>query len=167
MKKRVFFIAGVVPALAVFVVVSVSNYSSRALKNEDNRILIFADAYGVMVGSLADAGLLPEYGGAELLEENLRYELSPESMEALANMLESIYPKAFSVTYGHDRAAAPKSDDSARIYLFIAPGYNGFNRVKIEGFINNHANPVDMYYTYCISSWVLQGAEVLYPDRGK
>ncbi len=167
MKKRYFCLAGVVLVLAVFVIVTVSNNSSRALRNEDNRIALFADAYGVMIESLTNANLLPEYGAAEFLEENLRYDLSLENMEVLACKLEDMYKYSFSITYGHNWVTTPKSDDCARIYLFISPDYNGLNKVKIEGFLNDHTNPVDMYYTYRNGSWVLVRAEVLYPDWSK
>ena len=165
MKKRYIFLAAVFTLVLVLsAIVNVSNNSSRALKTEDNRIALFADAYAVMIEFLTNANLLPEFEAAELLEENLRYEISQESMEVLASKLEDMYPYSFSITYGHDWVTAPKSDDTARIYLFISPDYNGFNKVKVEGFINNHTNPVDMYYTYRNSSWELVDAEVLYPD---
>lgn len=168
MKKRCLCLAGVIALVFVVVaIVIVSNHSSRALKNEAHRIALFAEAYGVMLESLAEATLLPEFEAAEFLEENLRYDLSQESMEVLASKLEDMYKYSFSITYGHDWVTNPKSADIARIYLFISPDYNGFNKVNVEGFINNHTNPVEMYYTYRNGLWVLVDAEVLYPDWSK
>ncbi len=165
MKKCYIVLAAVITlVLALSVIVTVSNNSSRALKSEDNKISLFVDAYGVMIESLAEENLLLEFEAAEFSEETLWYALSQENMELLASKLEDIYPYSFSITYGNDWVTAPTSDDIARIYLFISPDYNGFNKVKIEGFINNHTNPVDMYYTYRNGLWALVDAEVLYPD---
>ena len=144
--------------------VSCASDSSRAFDSEDKRIELYAIAYESLLGCLSEANLMPEFDSAELVEESLAAYLNEASVQALAGKLDDMHSYSVSVSHGHDRSDATESIGVAYAYLYYDSEYNGSNKLKIEGFVNDNTYPVYMYFSYRNGAWGLIDSEIYQAD---
>jgi len=144
--------------------------SRKAFEDDNNRIMLYVTAYGELINQLSDLDLLPEFRSVELVEEILNYGqtiLSEDNLQALVNALNEMYPYTFSISRGHDRFDA-STDNTAYVFFYFGVDDNGvykeFNRLKLEGFLNDNTYPVFLFYEFRNGAWKLVDVEVYYAD---
>ena len=152
--KKYIIVSVIIAAILKCCVIVLAGHSRNMMKNAENKTELFVDAYGVMTEYLSDEALLPEFDTAELVEETFWASLNEDSLRSLAEALDKTYPYPVSISHGHDRIES-KSDSTAYIYLSHDFEYSGFNKVKVEGFINDNSNLIMLYYTYRSGVWCL------------
>ena len=164
MKKYIFG-SIIFAVVLLYIGAAFDNHSRNAAKNEGCRVELFVDAYEVMVEYLADESLLPAFDNAGLVEEALFLSgLSEKSSQTVASLLNDRYPYTVFIFHGHERFDS--NSGTAYIYLTDAVDYKGFNKVRIDGFVNNNADYIMMYFTRSSDRWRFLGAELYHmsPD---
>ena len=163
-----------IASIVVFIIllslfISFAKKSSNAVKNNKYRVDLYTNAYAVLLEYLSDADMLPPFDEIALVEESINGGLDKEDLRILVKELNDIYPYSITISQDHDRYESLRTEQTvnengiAYIYFFLPSDrlYSGFNKVKIEGMVNNSNYQVIMFFRFRNNSWKLLEAEVL------